>query len=411
MKKIKSVLYVSLGNLPSKLASSIQVAKMSQALAQKVKKFELVTGGDVFSALRGMDPEFQSWYALKHKFKLVRIPVHLKVKYPFHKNYVRQSYLKWAVLYAYFKSPTFVYTRSDRIAAPLLKLGIPVLWERHDLLAENLPSDSFFRQALASKNLIGLITLSPQVAENYIKNGLSSEKVFIAHSGVDTSIYLPYKSKNVAREQLSLAQDAKIILYGGHLYDHKGISTILEVASLMPEGKFILVGGWQADIRRVKAICLERGLHNVDIVGHVPQNKLAIYLYAADILLLPTSKQWQLAETTSPMKLFEYMAVKRPIVASALPNIMTVLRDRQNALLAEPDAPLSFKSAIEELLANPPLAEELAFTAFQEVDRFTWDSRAKTILQFARERLSKMSDHTLRNRISLLKHLKRIVLN
>lgn len=410
MKEIESLLYVSLGNLPSKLASSIQVAKMSQALSQKVANFGLVTSGDLLSAFRGMDAEFQNWYALNHKFKLIRIPVHLKVKYPFAKNYVRQSYLKWAVLYAYLKSPTFVYTRSDGIVAPLLELGVPVLWERHDLLPEKLPPDSFLRQALASKNLIGLITLSPQVAENYIKNGLSSDKVLIAHSGVDTSIYLPYRSKNTAREQLSLARDAKIILYGGHLYEHKGIGTILELARLMPECKFMLLGGWQADIERVKASCLEKGLHNVDLVGHVPQTELAIYLYAADILLLPTSKQWQLAETTSPMKLFEYMAVKRPIVASALPNIMTVLRQGENALLAEPDNSLSFKKAIEELLENPSLAQALAEKAFEEVEQFTWESRASTILQFARERLSKMSDRRAKNSKTLLKYLKRVVL-
>ena len=112
MKKIESLLYVSLGNLPSKLASSIQVAKMSQALAQKVDDFELVTSGDLLSALRGMDTAFQNWYALHQQFKLVRIPVHLKVKYPFPKNYAQKNYFKWAVLYTYLKSPSLVFTSS-----------------------------------------------------------------------------------------------------------------------------------------------------------------------------------------------------------------------------------------------------------------------------------------------------------
>lgn len=334
MKKIKSVLYVSLGNLPSKLASSIQVAKMSQALGRKIENFALVTSGDIPSALRGMDSEFQSWYGLHHNFKLIRIPVHLKVEYPFNKEYARKIYFKLAILYAYLKSPTFVYSRSIQIVAPLLDLGVPVLWERHEILPEKLPEDSIYRKVFASKNLVGFVTLSPLIAENYIKNGLCAEKVLIAHSGVDSSIFLPYQPKDVAREKLYLERDAKIVLYAGHLYEHKGIGTILETARLMPECKFLLVGGWQADIEKVKAICLQRDLHNVEVIGHVKQNELAVYLYAADILLLPTSKQWQLAETTSPMKLFEYMTVKRPIVASALPNIMTVLRDRENALLA-----------------------------------------------------------------------------
>lgn len=293
-------------------------------------------------------------------------------------------------MYAYLKSPTFVYSRSIQIVAPLLDLGVPVLWERHEILPEKLPEDSIYRKVFASKNLVGFVTLSPLIAENYIKNGLCAEKVLIAHSGVDSSIFLPYQPKDVAREKLYLERDAKIVLYAGHLYEHKGIGTILETARLMPECKFLLVGGWQADIEKVKAICLQRDLHNVEVIGHVKQNELAVYLYAADILLLPTSKQWQLAETTSPMKLFEYMTVKRPIVASALPNIMTVLRDRENALLAKPDEASSFKQAITELLENPSLAETIAEQAFQEVDKYTWDSRTDSILDFTTERLEKM---------------------
>lgn len=411
MKKIESLFYVSLGNLPSKLASSIQVAKMSQALSTRVEHFELVTSGDIISAIKGMDSEFQNWYALKNKFKLVRIPVHIKTKYPFQKNYSKRSYFKLAVLYAYLKSPSFVYTRSRKIVIPLLKLGIPVLWERHELLPETLPDDSSYLQILTSKNLLGFVTLSPQIAENYIGNGLDSEKVLIAHSGVDTSIYLPYLSKKVAREQLSLAEDAKIIVYGGHLYEYKGITTILNTASEMPECKFILVGGWQKDVDRVKEICIEKGLQNVDLVGHVPQTKLGIYLYAADVLLLPTSSNWELAQTTSPLKLFEYMAVKRPIVASALPNIMTVLRDRENALLAKPDDPLSFQGAIIELLENPSFAEEIAERAFEEVNKYTWENRAKIILQFAEERFKKLHKSTAKKKENILKILKYIISN
>ena len=403
MKKIRSLLYVSLGNLPSKLASSIQVAKMSQSLGQKIENFALVTSGDISSALRGMDDEFQNWYGLHHKFKLVRIPVHFKVEYPFTKEYVRKIYFKLAVLYAYLKSPTFVYSRSIQIVAPLLDLGVPVLWERHEILSDKLAEDSIYRKVLASKNLIGFVTLSPLIAENYIKNGLNAEKVLIAHSGVDTSIFLPYLSKDVAREKLYLERDAKIVLYAGHLYEHKGIATILETASLMPECKFVLVGGWQADIDKVKATYIEKDLHNVEVIGHVKQNELAVYLYAADVLLLPTSRQWQLAETTSPMKLFEYMTVKRPIVASALPNIMTVLRDRENALLAKPDEAFSFQQAITELLENTSLAERIAEQAFQEVDKYTWDSRTDSILDFVEKRLENMKSSPTNSKINFKK--------
>ena len=158
----------------------------------------------------------------------------------------------------------------------------------------------------------------------------------------------------------------------GILYDYKGIPTILETALLVPEYTFILVGGWESDITRVKAICDRQNIHNVHTVGHVPQSALASYLYAADVLLLPTSSSWEQAQSTSPLKLFEYMYAKRPIVASALPNIMTVLRDSENAVLANPDEPFAFKTAIDKLFQNPALANSLADLAFQEVQNFTW---------------------------------------
>ncbi|MEL7011085.1 MAG: glycosyltransferase family 4 protein, partial [Cyanobacteria bacterium J06588_4] len=181
-----------------------------------------------------------------------------------------------------------------------------------------------------------------------------------------------------------------------HLYEHKGIATILETANLMPETTFLLVGGWQGDIAKVKATCTAKNLHNVNIVGHVEQTNLAVYLYAADILLLPTSQQWELAQTTSPLKLFEYMSVRRPIVASALNNIMTVLRDRENALLAKPDDPRSFQQAIAELLANPDLAQAIGDRALTEVKQYTWDSRADSVLQFATQQLEKIkAEHSL----------------
>ncbi len=401
MATLKSLLYVSRGNLPSKMAHTIQVAKMAQALSQKLDNFELVTGGDVLSSLKGMDAEFQSWYGLHQSFKLVRLPVHLRANYPFSPNYQHQRYFKLAIAYTLLKSPSLVYTRTVDIVAPLLKIGIPVLWERHELIDEPLKGESFYRNFFTNKNLIGLVTISPQIAENYLKNGLSPEKILVAHSAVDITSFLPYQTKDLARQNLSLPQDAKIVLYSGHLYEYKGIPTLLKTAHLMPEYKFVLVGGWDNDINRVREDCKKLNLDNVHIVGHVAQSELASYLYAADVLVIPTSKSWKLSETTSPLKLFEYMVAKRPIVASALPNIMTVLRDRENAILAEPDEPLAFKNAIDNLFENPTLANTIAECAFQEVQEFTWDKRAERVLQFAAERLQEI-DKSVNNPIKNL---------
>lgn len=402
MEPLRSLIYISNGNLPSKMAHTIAVAKMGQALSQKLKDFELVTGGDIKSAFQGMDAEFQSWYGLHSKYKLVRIPLHTKVNYPFPPDYYNKSFFKLASLYACLKAPTVVYTRDDRTAEILLDIGIPVLWEQHHPIKQESP----YCRLLHHKHLVGFVTISPTIAEAYLKQGLNPHKSLIAHSGVDSQSFLPHQTKQLARQKLSLPQEEKIVLYSGHLYDYKGIPTILETAKHLAEYTFVLVGGWENDINRVKETCNSRNINNIKFIGHVSQTNLAAYLYAADVLLLPTSKLWEQAESTSPLKLFEYMIVKRPIVASALPNIMSVLRDGENALLVEPDEPLAFKTAIEKLFINPALANSLGEQAFQEVQNFTWSNRAEKILQFINERLQQMDSITNTSKANISNYIR-----
>ena len=403
MDSLKSLIYISKGNLPSKMAHATQIAKMAQAFSQKIEDFELVTSGDVWSALKGMDSEFKDWYGLRSHFKLVRLSMHIKVKYPFPPNYENHSYYKLAVLYACLKSPCLIYTRTPVIVAILLKIGVPVLWEWHDPVFDNYASTC--HQFFTDKNLVGVVTTLPQLAQNYLRHGLAPSKLLVAPNAVDLGNFLPHQEKHLARQQLYLPQEAKTVVYSGHLYEYKGIPTILETARLMPECEFVLVGGWEEDVNRVKEECKHNNLHNVRLIGHVPQSQLAPYLYAADVLVLPTSKSWNLAEAHCPLKLFDYMGVRRPIVASALPSIMTVLRDRQNALLAEPDEPHSFKKAIVALFENPSLASAMADRAYQEVQKFTWDTRAESVLQFAAQRIQEGNQKTISYRKNLIKHI------
>ena len=72
-----------------------------------------------------------------------------------------------------------------------------------------------------------------------------------------------------------------------------------------------------------------------------------------DIWVLPNSKRAQISQQeTSPIKLFEYMAAERPIVASNLPSLREILRDQENAVLFEPDKPSSLARAIKNLASN-----------------------------------------------------------
>jgi glycosyltransferase involved in cell wall biosynthesis len=81
------------------------------------------------------------------------------------------------------------------------------------------------------------------------------------------------------------------------------------------------------------------------------------------------------------MKMFEYMASQRPIVASDLPSIREVLSEN-NAVLIEPDNPQSLAEGIKKALTDKELSQRISQQTQTDVEEYTWDKRAQKILEF-----------------------------
>ena len=114
--------------------------------------------------------------------------------------------------------------------------------------------------------------------------------------------------------------------------------------------------------------------------GFVPPSDIPLYLAAADMLVMPTTPDLAYAAYTSPLKLFEYMASGRPIVASGLASVREVLDDGGNAVLYEADSADGLAEAVGRLVASPTLGRSLAERALQDVARYAWDARARRII-------------------------------
>ena len=138
-----------------------------------------------------------------------------------------------------------------------------------------------------------------------------------------------------------------------------------------------------------RALARAMNLANVVFAGHVAPERVPLYQAAADVLVLPNTAQATISrEHTSPLKLFEYMAAGRPIVASDLPSLREVLRHGDNAWLVQPDDPAALAQGIQHLLAEPTLAARLAAQAQEEVQAYTWEQRAERILSFVEGHVS-----------------------
>lgn len=211
-------------------------------------------------------------------------------------------------------------------------------------------------------------------------------RLLIAPDGVDSMQLQKGTDVKSARIELGLNSERRsIAVYTGHLYQGRGIDLIVRLAELLSDHLFLVVGGREADVMRYRE--LTNGVQNLCFLGFKPPAEVSLYLQAADVLLMPYEEEvytragTNTAAFASPMKMFEYMAAGKPIIASNLPVLQEVLKDGINALLLPYSNTQSWCEALRRLQHETKLAATLSRQAKSDVQEYTWENRAQYILQ------------------------------
>jgi glycosyltransferase involved in cell wall biosynthesis len=179
--------------------------------------------------------------------------------------------------------------------------------------------------------------------------------------------------------RLDRLPEQPLAAYAGHLYPWKGVDVFVRALAAAPRVRGLIVGGHpgERDLSRVEALVATLGLRDrVEITGLVPAADVARRLAAASMLVLPNTASTVSERYTSPLKLFEYLWLGRPIVASDLASIREVLHDGQTALLVPPGDPGALAAAMNRLAGHPTLAAALGRAARELAPNFTWSARA-----------------------------------
>jgi glycosyltransferase involved in cell wall biosynthesis len=374
--------YLADTRLPGEAANTVQVMKMSAAFAE--------CGCDVRLYARLKSSRSASgifdFYAVQPLFQIARAPRLVPGR---SRNDVwNLAFSLSALPYLKLNRQRFdlLYTRIPFLAAWAASLKIPVGFEAHRLLpSEGLLRTRFEKRFLRSTRFSefrGLIAISQVLVDWYIGQGVPREKCLVAHDGVDLERFTPMRSKNEARSAAGLPNAKPIVCYAGHLYSGRGTEELLSCAREMKEVLFVFAGGSERDVSKFKERAAALKLDNARFTGFVPNGEMAGYLFAADVLAMPYNSDTGSARFMSPMKMFEYMAAGRPIVATRFPSVCEVLRDGENAILVEPGNASALKSGLERALR--PEAEMLGSRAREDVTEFTWRTRAERILGFLR---------------------------
>ncbi len=381
--KMKIIIIVS-GNIPSKYAHSIQVMKMAQGFTQLGHEVELIAPLTLRSYLNKRKiGDIFSFYGIQTPFKVSLIPVPT----PF--TLVKRADLPSASaisgFLAKFKRADLVYCREYLAPYVTSKLGIPTITESHTAQLEK-GGVRWLIKATINENFKKLVILSEALKEKWVEAGVPEEKIIICEDGVDLTRFDIPDDKGIYRRELNLPLDKPIVMYCGHLYKDKGIEHILLTAKLVGErAKFVLVGGWDKDVIKWENFCEENGIGNVIFTGFVFNVEVPKYLKAADVLIMPYKTDMEIKvmdiSSTSPLKLFEYMASKRPIISTKIPTIEKVVKHQESVLLASENNVKELAQYVNLLIENPELGEKIANNAFREVQKYDWKRRCSKILE------------------------------
>lgn len=370
------VSYLSSSCVPSRTANSIHVMKMCQAFACAGQDVVLFANknrdpvsdfkGDVFEyygVTENFRVEYAYWPAMPFAGFLFGINIAIKA-------------LSW--------QPDIVYGRNLAACYYCATKGVPTALELHTAIEERRPEISLMlSRFLRAPKFRYLTVITYALRDHYLRKWPHLEgRIVVAPDGADV-LDAMQRSKALTAEKSRLQ-----IGYTGHLYPGKGAELIVALARMCPEYDFHIVGGTDSDLKRwmVRSDLPD----NMQLHGHRPHHEIHGYLLGFDVLLLPnqpvvyssSNGSGDIGRWTSPLKLFEYMAAKRPIICSNVEVIQEVAKDEVNMLVCPWDEPEKWVRAIKRLEADRELSNRLARNAWQElVAKYSWDARARFLLK------------------------------
>lgn len=295
------------------------------------------------------------------------------------------------------EKPDVVILRHGRYFSVVLLcrlLNIPVILEVNGPALEDQFSPKynqlrgrFFWQWLERKLLAmpnHVMVVSETLRHYYITCGISPQKITGIPNGVDIRNFNPEISGERIRKKLRL-QGKTIVGFSGNFAPWHGLDLLADAMKNIEESKeyndvvLLLIG------KPGELFTMPELPDSITVItGHVPHEEMPEYLAAIDIFIAPYPPITPFY--FSPLKIFEAMAMGKPVIASAQGQICELIIDQVSGLLYPPGDQFALIRSIESLIANPQLRNELGCRAEKTMkSNFTWKDNARKILQLCHQ--------------------------
>jgi glycosyltransferase involved in cell wall biosynthesis len=293
--------------------------------------------------------------------------------------------------------PDLVYQRHSRnswagaVAARRAKVPFVLEWNNSEAWATRHWSPfGWWARVVAVVERLNLraadriVVVSRALAEALERAGVARRRIVVNPNGVEPERFRPGAGGDAVRRHYALG-DAIVVGFVGSFNYYQGATTLMEAAPEVcheTDARFLLVG-YGETLAAARTAAEAGGVSDrVVFTDRIPVDDVPAFVDACDVAVAPMRPNPDGSPFfNSPVKVFEYMAAGRAIVASRLGQIEEVIEDGETGLLVEPESPRALARAIVRLARDPALRARLGENARRAaVARHTWRRNAERVV-------------------------------
>jgi glycosyltransferase involved in cell wall biosynthesis len=250
------------------------------------------------------------------------------------------------------------------------------------LKLRNAVEKYFFRKSVrfAAEKFNGITYITEEMERHCMKKwSLPEHRSMVWTSGVNTHKFIPRRNKH--------RKGIFTLMYHGNVTKNRGLDNLIRALYILQpdDMKVLMLGSGQGLSYVKRLVSMFRLDDKVIFHAPVPYEKVAAYINQADAGVLPFP-DWEGWNTSSPLKLFEYLACGRPVVATKIPAHWNMLQGKPFVFWAEESTPEELAEAIKKAYKARNQYKKLGEKAREFIKhKYTWDIQAEKLERFLKE--------------------------
>ena len=287
--------------------------------------------------------------------------------------------------------PAGVWIKRNFGLPMLLEVNSPVFEERSKYGGISLRRLARWSERYTWQGAHFVLPVTAVLADTVRAAGVPGRRIAVIPNGINPEHFRSALSNTEAKARLGL-ENRLVLGFTGFIREWHGLEQVIDFVADRAEGSplhLLIVGDGPAR-ETLQNRARQRGIaERVTITGIVDRDSVPDCIAAFDIALQPSVVPY-----ASPLKLFEYLAMGRAIVAPASPNILEVLSDGENAVLFDPELAEGMVLAIDRICRDDELRRRVAEGPRNTIAlrKLTWDNNAQRVVELF-ERLSRSGRH------------------